>query len=217
MNIVLKSNLATSRPELLPLVDACNAAASTKADRSVGNATVHFVGTTADVPVKQLQIAARVDELKHNVIVYVPQKHPKVLIRLRSEREDKFEKNIIGTISEARKKQFTGTRPAVIWVHIDYVTPHSFNALSYMKQGVSRLDYIANNIFRSSDSHIVQLVFSGGAHLKTEEGTQRSSFISTAYNAPSSRFGKAILFPGGKTRQSAQLPGTTRDLPDGGH
>jgi hypothetical protein len=210
LNIVLKSNLATSRPELLALVEACNAAASTKADQSVGNATVHFVGTTADVPVKQLQIAARVDELKHNVIVYVPQKHPKVLIRLRSERKDKFEKNIVDTIFEARKKQFSGTRPAVIWVHINYVTPNSFNRLSYAKEGMSsRLDYIANNIFRSSESHIVQLAFSGGAHLKTEEGIQRSSFISTVYNAPSSRFGKAILFPNGRMGRPTQLPGTT--------
>jgi hypothetical protein len=207
LDIVLKSNLATHRPEVLALIKACNAVASTKTEQSVGgNATVRFAGTIADVPLKQLQTAAlHYDELFN---VYVPQK---VLIRLRSERKDKFEKNITRTISEARKKQFSGTRPAVVWVHIDYVSPESFKALSSAKQGMSsRLDFIANNVFRSSErGHIVQLVFSGGAHLKVEGGLGRSSFGSTVYNAPSSRFGKAILIPGGKTRHSVQLPGTT--------
>jgi hypothetical protein len=209
LSIVLNSNLPTSRPELHALVDACNAAASTKTERRVGgNATVHFAGTVAaDVPLKQLQTATLHYDQFFNV--YFPQK---VLIRLRSERKDKFEKKIIDTISEARKKQFSGTRPAVIWVHIDYVSPESFNGLAYPKQGMSsRLDAIANNVFRSSErGHIVQLLFSGGAHLRAEEGgLGRSSFISTVYNAPSSRFGKAILFPGGRTRRPAQLPGTT--------
>jgi phenylpyruvate tautomerase PptA (4-oxalocrotonate tautomerase family) len=215
LDIVLKSNLATRRPEVLALVEACNAAASTKTEQSVGgNAAVHFAGTIAGVPLKRLQTAAlhydqtvalHYDEFFN---VYVPQK---VLIRLRSERKDKFEKKIIDTISEACKKQFSGTRPAVIWVHIDYVNPDSFKALSSAKQGMSsRLGFIANNVFRSSErDHIVQLVFSGGAHLKVEGGLGRSSFNSTVYNAPSSRFGKAILFPGGKTRHPAQLPGTT--------
>jgi phenylpyruvate tautomerase PptA (4-oxalocrotonate tautomerase family) len=215
LDIVLKSNLTTRRPEVLALVEACNAVASTKTEQSVGsNATVRFAGTIARVPLKQLQTAAlHYDEFFN---VYVAQK---VLIRLRSERKDKFEKKIIDTISEACKKQFSGKRPAVIWVHIDYVNPESFKALSSAKQGMSsRLDFIANNVFRSSErGHIVQLVFSGGADLKVEGGLGRSGFSSTVYNAPSSRFGKAILIPGGKTRHSVQLPGTTGGLGDGGH
>jgi phenylpyruvate tautomerase PptA (4-oxalocrotonate tautomerase family) len=204
LNIVLKSSLATSRPDILALVNACNAAASTKTEQNIGgDVRVQFVGTIPDAPAERLELAAHVDYLRTAVNVYVPQKHPKVLIRLRSERRDKFEKNIIETISDASKTQLSGTRPAIVWVHIDYVTPNGMKALSYAKKGASRFDFIAHAVFRSSKrNHIVQLVFSGGAHLTNDGTTRRSNFIRTVYNAPSSRFGSAILFPDGRERRA---------------
>jgi phenylpyruvate tautomerase PptA (4-oxalocrotonate tautomerase family) len=129
----------------------------------------------------------------------------KVIIRLRSERRDKFEKNIIATISEASKKQFSGVRPSIIWVHIDYVSSESFKALSYSKEGTSRLDSIANAVFRSSKrDHITQLVFSGGAHLRIDGATRRSNFMRTVYNSPTGRFEKTFLFPDGRTRRPTE-------------
>ena len=124
-----------------------------------------------------------------------------------SERRDKFEKNVIATISEASKTQFSGSKPGVIWVHIDYVSPESFRALSYASSGSSRLDSIANAVFHSSKrEHIVQVVFSGGTYLKVDGSAWRSSFGQTIYNSPHGRFGKASLFPGGRTRRSVEVP-----------
>jgi phenylpyruvate tautomerase PptA (4-oxalocrotonate tautomerase family) len=203
LDVTLKSGLDNNREALLALVDACNAVAGTKTDQTIGDkVAIHFVGTFADAPFERLEIAARLDELRSGVNVYVRREHPKVIIRLRSERRDKFEKNIIATISEASKKQFSGVRPSIIWVHIDYVSPESFKALSYSKEGTSRLDSIANAVFRSSKrDHITQLVFSGGAHLRSDGASRRSNFIRTVYNSPTRRFEKAILFPDGRTRR----------------
>lgn len=111
LDVTLKSGLESNREEFLALVDACNAVAGTKMDQTIGDKmAIQFVGTFPDAPFERLEIAARMDELRSGVNVYVPREHPKVIIRLRSDRRDKFEKNIIATISEACKKQFSGVR-----------------------------------------------------------------------------------------------------------
>jgi hypothetical protein len=76
LDVALKSGLDNNREGLLALVDACNAVA--KMDQTIGDkVAIHFVGTFADAPFERLEIAARLDELRSGVNVYVPREHPK--------------------------------------------------------------------------------------------------------------------------------------------
>jgi tetratricopeptide (TPR) repeat protein len=103
-------------------------------------------------------------------------------------------------LTDTAKRQFTDTRPGIIWLHIDYLQPEIFDALAYAKTGASFLDLLALAVFDSPKrSHICQLVFSGGAQLIRKGEVARSGFGQVVYNSPSCRFGDVRLFPGGKT------------------
>jgi tetratricopeptide (TPR) repeat protein len=101
---------------------------------------------------------------------------------------------------DTAKRQFTDTRPGIIWLHIDYLPLEIFDALAYAKTGASFLDLLALAVLDSPKrSHICQLVFSGGAQLIRKGEVARSGFRQVVYNSPSCRFGDVRLFPGGKT------------------
>jgi len=203
LDVILNSGLPTNRQQILSILERCNYCARTQSDQSVdANSYVRFVGTIPDAPHEQLAVAARQDWIKNGVIAFVPTRSPKVIIRLRSEKKDKFIRNILSTISESCKTQLSTVRPSAIWVHIEFISTESFRALLDSVTGSSQLDSIANAAFDSSTrNHVVQLVFSGGAYLHKNGSNARSSFASKSYNNPNSKFGNISVFPNGTTRR----------------
>ncbi len=114
--------------------------------------------------------------------------------------------NILATLLDAAKRQFSGTRPGVVWLHIDYLDPVSFNSLAYSEKGFSFFDLLALAVLDSPKRpHISQLVFSGGAHLVRRNEYARSSFKKVVYNGPRCQFGSTLLFPHGRNAISSSL------------
>jgi len=209
LNVTVKSGLPTNRTELFKLVAACNTVAATKKELPHEDyATIQLVGTFPDAAYEKIAAAAHVDQFFSGVYVYVPQRHPKVVIRLRSERKSKFSDNIITTIADAAKRQFSRNRPGVIWTHIDYITSKMFDVLALPKERRPSLrDSIANAVFQSSKrNHVIQIIFSGGAFLYKNGMTGQSSYNNTIYNSPTSQFEAPMLFSGGRTRRSLNRP-----------
>ncbi len=205
LNVTVKSGLPTNRTDLLKLVAACNAVAITETGLSYEDyAKIQFVGKFTDAPYEKIAAAAHIDQFLNRVYVYTKGKHPKVVIRLRSEGKSKFSKNILTTIADSAKRQFSHNNPGVIWTHIDYISRQLFDDLTLPKEDRSSLfDSIANAVFQSSKrNHIIQLVFSGGAFLYKNELIRRSSYKHTIYNSPTSDFEAPMLFAGGRTRRS---------------
>jgi hypothetical protein len=205
LNIVVKDGLSAKRDKLLSLVAACSEASRTKSDQNIDDdISIQFVGEAPDASFEQLSVAAEIDWIKNGVLAYVPITSPKVIIRLRSEKPDKFADNIAATISECYKKQLSGTKPSVIWVHIDYVQTPDFHKLSSATGGVPRLDALANTVFTSPNRHqLCQLVFSGGAHFRMEGVRAWSMYDTIVYNNPNLQPENSVLFPGGKVRRQA--------------
>ena len=113
-------------------------------------------------------------------------------------------------MSDSCKRQLSGDRPGILWVHVDYVSPDTVDAMAYAKKGNSFFDLIALAVFDSSKrEHLTQLIFSGGAHLMKKEDRRMSGFRRVVYTSPNSKFREAVLFPEGK-----QL--AKRDQPLGG-
>jgi len=208
LNIRVKNRLSTSRADLLELAGACNTAAATRQNLRVGSeAVVQFVGAIPDAPYPKVALAARLDVLRNWTNVYVSQGQPKVVVRLFSERPGRFVQNVITTISDASKRQFSGNRPGIIWVHVDYISRHIFDSLTYAKKGSSLFDLIALAVLDSPKrDHISQLVFSGGAQLVKKDDYQMSSFRHVVYNSPRSKFSEARLFPAGRQLKDLEQP-----------
>jgi hypothetical protein len=144
LNLTVKDRLSVKREALLALVAACSEASRTKSDQEIGDdITIQFGGEAPDASHEELRVAANIDWIKSGVLMYVPVASPKVIVRLRSEKPDKFEENIAATISECCRKQLTGSKPSVIWVHIDYIKVPDFHKLCYSSQGTPRLDALA--------------------------------------------------------------------------
>ena len=174
----------------------------------VGDAAVRFVGAFADASHSKIARAARLDSSLHGVHVYVVQAPPKIVIRLASEGRGRFVQKVITTISDASKRQFSGKNPAIIWLHVDYVTPEIFNFFAYSDKGPSLFDLIAIAVFDSPKrGHVTQLIFSGGAQLvEKDDGYITSSFRQVVYNSPNNKFRAEMLFPGGRNLVKRDKP-----------
>ena len=169
-----------------------------------GDIRVEFLGTVSDAPLAQLRHAALLDAIGNGTYVHVSDRLPRVIARLRSEQPNRFSRKLAATISDASKSKFTEARPAVIWVHVDYIGTRHFEYLAHSEDGNSFLDAIALATFRSSKrEHITQLAFSGGAHPIISSGNVISSFKQVVYDAPSDQFNAPVLLPSGK-RQSTR-------------
>jgi hypothetical protein len=208
LNVVVKNRLCPSSADLLELVAACNTAAATRQNQAVGShATVQFVGAIPDAIYPKVALAARMDMLRNGINVYVSDRQPKVVVRLYSERPGRFIQKVLSIISDASKRQFSGTRPGIIWVHVDYISPEIFNSMAYAETGASLFDLIALAVLDSPKrDNITQLVFSGGAHLVKKDDHQISSFGRVVYNSPRSKFGEAALFPDGRKLKKVEQP-----------
>jgi hypothetical protein len=202
LNVTTNSSPPVNRAELLRLVTACNEVARSRMSRPHENyATIEFVGAIPVAANEQLAFTATVDQLAHGVYVFVKQRPPRVIVRLRTTGRFKLRHNVTATISDVAKRQFSKNRPGVIWTHIDYITSGLFDSLAISKTDhPSFFDSIANSIFRSPKrDHVIQLVFSGGTFLYERPPFQRSSYNITIYNSPTSEFNGPMPFSGGRT------------------
>jgi hypothetical protein len=74
---------------------------------------------------------------------------------------------MVADISDAAKRQLTGTRPGIIWTHIDYIDKATFDSLANSETRPSLLDRIATAVFESPKRrHVTQLMFSGAPYIE---------------------------------------------------
>jgi hypothetical protein len=146
------------------------------------------------------------DAFLHGAAVYFVPK-PRAIVRLQSVRPSRFARTIVNDISDAAKRQLTGTRPGIIWTRIDYIDKSMFDSLANTTGRPSLFDQIATAVFRSPKrSHVAQLIFSGAPHLSDDGTYARSSFESAIYDSPASKFAAPMLFSSGRK----QRPGPQR-------
>jgi hypothetical protein len=216
LTITIDGKLSADRAEQLGLIAACNEAVAKQGDTKVEHhATVQFIGTIPDAPMKPLMEHARRDAFLHGIAVFFLPKHPKVIVRLQSVRKSRFARNIVTDISDAAKHQLTGTRRGIIWTHIDYIDKAMFDSLAYSAAHPSLFDQIANAVFNSAKRrHVTQLIFSGAPYLSKDSTLGRSTFESVIYNAPESKFGEPALFGGGKTQRKATTSAVSAAKPE---
>ena len=191
------------------MIEGCNNAARTRTATVLGDyATVAFLGAVPEASIDRLFEIVQIDRISRWANVFLSVKRPRVVVRLESTRSSKFVPNILATLSDAAKRQFSGTRPGIIWLHIDYLDPVSFNSLAYSEKGFSFFDLLALAVLDSPKRpHISQLVFSGGAHLVRRNEYARSSFKTVVYNGPRCQFGSTLLFPHGRNAISSGVTG----------
>ncbi|MHB8411789.1 MAG: hypothetical protein ACYDDI_07550 [Candidatus Acidiferrales bacterium] len=197
----LSSNLSPDRTELQRLVSAFSTVARTKAELVHPDARIRFVGVVPDMTGEKLTLASYAHSRMRKRIVLVNPNHPKLILELDSIKPIQIGRKIIRTINEAARKQFSGTNPAVIWIHINFISATAFLSLGKQNDGKTcLLDGIANATLTSQKrNHLSQLVFTGGSFLHKADFGARSSSRSIIYNSPICRFGQAVVFAGGRT------------------
>ncbi len=208
LTIIIDGRLPADRVYQLRLIAACNEAVAKQGEvRVEPGTTVQFVGTIPDGPAKPILERASRDAFLHGIAVYFLL-NPKGIVRLQSIRPSRFARNIVTDISNAARHQLSGTRPGIVWTHIDYIDKTMFDSLAYSARRPSLFDQIANAVFNSAKRrHVMQLIFSGAPYLSKDDTYGRSAFESVIYNAPESKFGEPMLFGGGKTqRRSTASP-----------
>ena len=197
----LPSSLLSDRTGLQELVSAFSTVARTKAGLVLPSAEVRFIGTVPDMtPAKLMTASSMHAEMRRTIVVTNPNR-PKLVVELESRKPIQIGRKIIQTINEAAKKQFSGSHPAVIWTRINFIPGEVFLSLGAQRNGsASLLDAVANRALTSEKrNHLSQLVFSGGSFLDKTGSVARSSYKSIVYDSPVCRFGKRVIFEGGRT------------------
>ena len=205
LSIILRKRLNVSQSAISNLVEACNSAARTRTTTVLEDyASVKFLGAVPERLSDRLSEIAQIDRASTWANVFLSLTKPRMAVRLLSSRPSKFVPNILATVSDAAKRQLSGCRPGIIWLHIDYLDPHFFMSLA--EKGHSLFDLLATALLNSPKRHhISQLIISGGPHVVREHGYGISQFRSVVYNAPHCRFGAARLFPGGRNMKSSAI------------
>jgi hypothetical protein len=197
----LSSSLSANRAELQGLVSAFTDVARTKTSLELPDAKIQFVGIVPDLPPDKLKLASSGHAQMRKKIVLVNPTCPKLILELDSTKPIQIGWKVIRMISETAKKQFSGSRPAVIWTHMNFIPAPVFLAWGARGPGQASLfDAIANGTLLSERrNHLSQLVFTGGSFLHKTGTTARSSYRIIAYNSPICRFGQNFIFEGGRT------------------
>jgi hypothetical protein len=197
----LSSSLLPDRIELQRLVSAFSTAAQTKTELVTPDAQVRFIGVVPDTTPEKLMSASYAHAQMRRTIVLVNPIRPKLILELDSRKAIQIGRKIIKTINETTRKQFSRLHPAVIWTHINFISAKDFLSLGAQRDGkASLLDSVANGTLTSEKrNHLSQLVFSGGSFLHKTDSVARSSHRSIVYNSPICRFGKDVIFEGGRT------------------
>jgi hypothetical protein len=198
--IKLKNFLENKTQTLDALVAAVNEAALTKSIVELPQAEVSFIGAIADTTRERVKLAMQVDCISFGAWTSSKTSVPKCIVRVVQNRGHKIYEKIERNIREAARDQCTLTRPAIIWVHIEFTTPEFFDSLAgpSAERGAG-LDKITLKAFNSAKrGHLKQLIFSGGSFLQADGNIYRSSFKRVVYDAPYSTFKSPEVFPDGK-------------------
>jgi hypothetical protein len=200
LSATLPSSLAPDRTELRRLVSAFSTVARTKAGLDLPESEIRFVGIIPDMPPDKLMLGSKVHSRMRRKIVLVNANHPKLVLELDSKKPIQTGRKIIQTTNEAARRQFSRSRPAIIWTHINFISEQDFLGLGAQRDGrASLLDSVANGTLVSEKcNHLSQLVFSGGSFLHKTDSDARSCCRSIVYNSPMCRFGKNVIFEGGR-------------------
>jgi hypothetical protein len=148
----------------------------------------------------KLTLAGQAHAKMRRTLVLVKSDRPKLILELDSSKPTQIGRKIIQTINEAARKQFSRSKPAVVWTHINFISDEVFLSLGTQQEGrVCLLDGIANATLTSQKrNHLSQLVFSGGAFLHKGDSVARSSYRSIVYDSPICRFEQNVIFEGGR-------------------
>ena len=173
----------------------------------LSDAHVRFIGAIPSLTPDKLQKATYRHAQMTKKIVLFSTTDPKIVLELDSHRPIQLERKIIRTISETAREQFSRLKPGVIWTHINFIPNEVFTSLSSSQGGnACFLDRIAGSALLSEKrNHLSQLVFSGGSFLDKTASTARSSYGRTLYDSPVCRFGKNVIFQGGRRKPSLAL------------
>lgn len=197
----LSASLTPDHRVLRRLVSAFTSVAQTKASVELPEGEIRFIGVAPDLPAEKLMLAARGHAHMRRTIVLVNPDNPRLILEVASKKPVQILWKLIRMIKETAKQQFSGTRPAVIWTHVNFVSDQIFLTLGAQRNGrASLLDAVANGTLMSEKrNHLAQLVFSGGSLLHRTGDVARSSSRSIVYNSPICRFGKDVIFEDGRT------------------
>jgi tetratricopeptide (TPR) repeat protein len=204
LDVKLSKRLEVNSASITELVQACNAAARGRNEVLIeGYARVRFVGAVSETAKDHLIELIHTDRMSTFANMFLSTTEPGVVVRLSSDQDSRFAPKVLATLREAAKCQFTGSRPGIIWLHVDYLAPELFNAFGYRDNEISLFDLIALAILDSPKrSHLCQLVFTGGSYFQQRGDYGTSSFRRVVYNAPNCRFGNAVLFTDGRNVKS---------------
>ena len=172
LDVRLSKRLDVSRARIGDVIDACNAAARGRTAVIIEDyAAVRFLGAAPESARDLLIQQIHADRMSTNANMYLSTQEPRVVVRLSSDQESRFAPKVLATLGDAAKRQFTGSRPGIIWLHIDYLIPEQFDALAFREKGPSLFDLMALAVLDSPKrSHLCQLVFSGGSYLERRGG-----------------------------------------------
>jgi tetratricopeptide (TPR) repeat protein len=196
LTVMLTKTLDTNQAMISKLVEACDKAALTRGSETIESyATVTFVHAAPKTNRDRLFEVMQIDSVASWARVFLSQGDPQVAVRLMSERPSRFVRRVLDTLSDSAKRQFSGNRPGVLWLHIDYLPPAIFDALANAPAAPSFLDLLALAVLNSPKrNHLCEVIFSGGAHLTRTGKIARSDFRKLVYQSPSCRFGNVRLF-----------------------
>jgi hypothetical protein len=196
----LASSLSPDRAELRRLVSAFSTVARTNTGLDLPDTQISFLGIIPDMSPDKLMLGSNEHARMRRKIVLVNANYPKLVLELDSKKPIQIGRKIIQTTNEAARKQFSRSHPAVIWTHINFISEQVFLGLGAQRDGrASLLDSVANGTLMSDKrNHLSQLVFSGGSFLHKTDSVARSSHKSIVYNSPMYRFGKNVIFEGGR-------------------
>ena len=201
LNVTLPGRVPASKEALIKIADGCSEAVRNKRGVVLNDGTsIAFDGTLRDVTNEELRVVMERDAARRprDINVFAGTRRPRVYIRLFTAKPMALQQKLREIISSASRRQCTQTRPAVLWPHIDYLTPERFVALIDRRDGLSMTDGIAASIFNSTTrGHLTQLVFSGVAVQQNTEETTSSGYRVRTYNSKVSRFNVPPLFPWG--------------------
>ena len=207
LGLKLSSSLVPDRTRLQQLVSALSKVAQTREELSLSDAHVRFIGAIPSLTPDKLQKTTYRHAQMAKKIVLFSTTDPKIVLELDSHRPIQLERKIIRTISETAREQFSRLNPGVIWTHINFIPNEVFTRLSSSQGGnACFLDRIAGSALLSEKrNHLSQLIFSGGSFLDKIASTARSSYGQTLYDSPVCRFGKNVIFQGGRRKPSLAL------------
>lgn len=203
------TKLPRGRAELQELVQVFSKVAAGESTTKSSHGNVEFLGVLPDMTADSLKVLTCLYAYEARKIIVCNPGDNKLILEVDSDGTSQLYFKVLRVLKDSTDKQFSRTRPAVIWTHF-----HSADAAIFRKLSMSEgsraclLDGLANNTLLSQKrAHLKQLVFTGGSHLSMGTSVARSSYGVAVYDSPSSAFENQIILPDGKKApKTAQIP-----------